>query len=145
MYFVTICTHERQHLLGNVVDGQMMLSTLGQLAAQAIETLSAHWLHVEVDAHVVMPNHLHAILVLGNATAGRDHRGSDPPSLGRIIGMFKAGVTRLARKQALLDETSALWQGRYHDHIVRNAAEWGRIRAYIAANPACWSQDAFFS
>jgi REP element-mobilizing transposase RayT len=145
VYFVTICTHKRRHLFGNIVDGQMMLSTLGQLTAQAIDTLSTHWIHIKVDVYVVMPNHLHAILVLDNTAAEGTHSVGTLPPLGCIIGLFKAGVTRLAREKSLLDESSALWQGRYHDHIVRNEADLERIRAYIERNPTCWSQDTFFS
>jgi putative transposase len=64
--------------------------------------------------------------------------------LGTIIGSYKSGVTRIARRHGLIDQTIALWQSRYHDHIIRNDATLNNIRAYVAHNPALWESDTFY-
>jgi len=66
------------------------------------------------------------------------------PTLGHVIGSYKAGVTRLARQQNLLDDTSGMWQGRYHDHIIRSESSLNMLRAYIQQNPARWQEDKFY-
>ena len=66
------------------------------------------------------------------------------PTLGHVIGYYKAVVTRLARQQNLLDDTSGMWQGRYHDHIIRSESSLNMLRAYIQQNPARWQEDKFY-
>jgi putative transposase len=63
-YFITILTHHRQHLFGNIVDGQMQESSLGQIASRYWRNLSRHHPHLIVDEFVVMPDHFHGILIL---------------------------------------------------------------------------------
>jgi putative transposase len=84
-YFVTICTHERQSLFGDVVDDVMQLSKLGLLAETYWHSISEHYPTVELDAFIVMPNHVHGILVF---TATKDD--SLHPTLGAVIGSYRA-------------------------------------------------------
>lgn len=98
-----------------------------------------------VDAFVVMPNHVHAIIILMG-----DGRGdpADRPylrsqSLGAIVGQYKSIVTK--RVAQMPDSPERLWQRNYHDHIIRNEANLNRLREYITNNPARWQEDSLFS
>lgn len=149
-YFVTICTHDRAHLFGAIVDGVMVLSHAGTIAQERWLALPDHHSHIELDAFVVMPNHVHGIIVLvgtGPALSGTDNTGADNagvvPTLGTVIGSYKSGVTRRVR-EAQGEPQLRVWQGRYHDHIIRSEAALNRIREYIMYNPARWREDIFY-
>lgn len=141
-YYVTIVTHERRVLFGDVVDGEMWLNETGQLVVDVWEWLAARLWYVELDSYVVMPNHLHGIIVID------DNRGGDSriaptkqKSLGRLVGMFKTVTTKqvnLARGTP----GQRLWQRNYYERVIRNDEEWNRAREYIAANPMQWETDA---
>ncbi|MBL8165552.1 MAG: transposase [Anaerolineae bacterium] len=110
----------------------MVLNELGQIVERCWLAIPQHFPQVELDVHVIMPNHVHGLLTL-----------ADMPShqpLGVIVGTFKAAVTRELR-----ENEKPLWQERYHDHIVRDEASLQRIRAYILGNPSQWMQDSLFA
>ena len=65
-------------------------------------------------------------------------------TLGHVIGSYKAGVTRLARQHQILDDTTGMWQGRYHDHIIRDERSLDQLRRYVEQNPARWQEDKFY-
>jgi hypothetical protein len=102
-YFVTIVAHNRECLLGDVVDGEMHVNETGQIVVECWNALPAHFPNVELDAFVVMPNHIHAIIVLkgkgeafansANASPLQPH-GTAPGSIGAIIQNFKSVSTR---------------------------------------------------
>ena len=157
LYFVTICTRDKYPWFGQVLDGNLRLSAVGELALQCWRQLPAQFGHVALDAHVVMPDHIHAILALGTVSAREIHppsaRNSSgeavgtptmssisplPGSLPVVIRSYKGGVTRRARNELQL---GFAWQPRYYDHIIRDGAELDRIRAYIADNPRNWQRD----
>ena len=156
-YFVTICTCQRMHLFGEMSGNEILLSTMGQIAYEEITRIPVYWSNcVELDLFVVMPNHLHIILVLVGTPflASADLTDFTPdahkadahkrvPTLGMVIGSYKSGVTRRIR-QALDDPELRIWQGRYHDHIIRNATSLERIREYVIYNPARWQSDTFY-
>ena len=109
--------------------------------------------YVELDAFVVMPNHIHGIIVItDNSPIGRP-AGSplrkqsttlQSGSLGAIIGQFKSRVTKRAR-QLTNPPDYRIWQRNYYEHIIRNETTLNRIRAYIANNPAKWAEDSLFA
>ena len=138
--FLTICNHERRHLFGMIQDGRVILSALGEIAAQELQQLPSHWPTIILDVIVVMPNHVHAIVVL--STNAANPQGASP-TLGQIVGNYKGGVTRLARQRNLTDVE--IWQGRYHDHIIRNEKAFETIQAYIMTNPERWQNDVFYT
>lgn len=138
-YFVTICTHEMEHVFADPV-----YLDIAQRAWLAIPT-QRHGRFVSLDEWVVMPNHVHGILWLQEAPAlpARDRQepaGVQPNSLGSIVGNFKSVVTR---KINGLRETrgAPVWQRGFYDHIMRNEKELNAIRQYIRDNPARWEQD----
>jgi len=142
----------------------MRPSPLGRAAEEAWAWLAQQYPYVDLDEWVVMPNHLHAILLIHDdqrdglvgavrePPAGVVHerplRGRGSPvnqptnrkPLGRLIGAFKTVSTK--RVNELRDTPGAtLWQRNYYDHIIRNEAELHRIRQYIADNPAQSASD----
>jgi REP element-mobilizing transposase RayT len=125
----------------------MSLSEAGRIVAWHWRETSDIRSYVLLDAFVVMPNHLHGIITItpheaiaGNRTADTAARGTTPGSLGAIIQQFKGVTTR--RVNALRGITGVpIWQRNYHEHVIRDADDLDRIRAYIAANPSSWRDD----
>ena len=126
-YFVTICTHEKKCFFG--MPGS--LNRRGRCAEAGLREIGTHFPGVSVDQYVVMPNHVHAILVLPGGGA----------KLPVVIGQFKSAVTRMVRE---FDPGRALWQTSFHDHVIRNQADYQRIWSYIEANPMRWMDDCFY-
>ena len=126
MYFVTICTFEREMILGQIDGEQIVLTEWGQEVSDAIADLPSHYESVSVDCSVVMPNHVHMILWI--------HAGNRANNtLGNVVCGFKA---RAARKCG-----GKVWQRGYHEHIIRNEDDLQEIRSYIANNPKKWIVD----
>ncbi len=140
-YYVTIVTHERRVLFGDVVDDKMQLNETGQLVVDVWEWLAARHSYVKLDSFVVMPNHLHGIIVIDDPRRGDSRIApTKHKSLGRLIGMFKTVTT----KQSNLAQGTPgqrLWQRNYYERVIRNDEEWNRVREYIAANPTQWEFD----
>jgi REP element-mobilizing transposase RayT len=128
-YFVTIVTHDRACVFGQIAEGEMQLSLAGQMTAQCWLELPERFPSVELDEYVVMPNHVHGIIRItdGNAV-----------DLGEIVRTFKAVTSRNVRLSGL---STFGWQRNYHDHIVRNEDDLNSIREYIVYNPARWAED----
>ncbi len=145
-YFVTVCSYQRRYLFGYIQNRIMILNDLGHVVEAQLMNLPNHWNGVDLDLFVVMPNHIHAIIIIV------EHSQTDAqkrvPTLGKIVGNFKAGVTRIASLQGLLvddADSGKIWQGRYHDHIIRDERSMNQIQEYVANNPSRWEQDTFFS
>ena len=128
-YFITICTHETQCIFGSPNN----LSQLGQITEKHIQNIPSFYQNVFIDKYVVMPNHVHLILVLNN--------GEKNPAVPLIIGQFKRGVTKEIHR---FDPDRIVWQRSFHDHIIRNQAGYERIWTYIDNNPLKWEEDCFF-
>ena len=127
-YFVTICTHNKKCIFGKPQE----LSRYGKIVEQHILALSDHFNGVHIDQYVVMPNHIHLILVLEN---------EQNPNCSQIIALFKSGVSR--QIHSMVQEVK-LWQRSYHDHVIRNQYEYEKIWLYIEANPMQWEKDCFY-
>ncbi len=128
-YYVTICTAEKKHLFwerGN-------LSEMGKIAKEELENISAHYANVSVDKYVVMPNHVHAILIIGC-----DTQSEKPPTLSTVVGAYKAGVSRQIHR---LDPTITIWQKSFYDSVIRNEQMYRDVWNYIDGNPAQWEND----
>ncbi len=141
-YFVTICIQNGTCLFGEIVNGQMRLNDAGRVAQMMWKAIPTHFPHVETDAWVVMPNHVHGIIITVGATHASPPRQSGPPkgSLGAIVGSYKSAVSRQINQ--LHGTPGALvWQRNYYEHIIRNNTGLNRIRKYIAGNPAHWDED----
>jgi len=142
-YFITICTQGRACLFGDVVDGQILLNACGQVVVDSWLWLSDRYPFVDLDEWVVMPNHLHGIMIL----TGLDGRGGsritptkNRKPIGRLIGAFKTVSTKRLNTMRNTPGVS-VWQRNYYEHIVRDEESLIRIRRYILGNPACWEED----
>ena len=137
-YFITICTHDRAHAFGEVTDGCVNLTLLGQAAWDCWYAIPEHFPFVLLDEFVAMPNHVHGIMIIDKPSppSPQPHNKYGPQSqnLASIVRGFKIGVTKYARQHHI----EFAWQARYHDHIVCDAAECQRIREYIVGNPQKW-------
>ncbi len=161
-YFVTICTQDRACLFGDVVDGAMRLNEAGQMAAALWDGLAARFSSVEIDQFVVMPNHLHGVLVLDAGAGGATKEGATtrvaptddpvgaplvgaPVRLGDVVGAFKSlattGYIGGVKDKGWPPFRSRLWQRNYYEHVIRDEGALSRIRRYIDDNPARWDFD----
>ena len=144
-YFVTICTNEHDYKFGEIVNEEMRLDEMGKIVKGCWEEIPIHFSNVELDEYVVMPNHVHGIIIL-NERVGVEYiqplqktfQHVIPKSLGSIVRSFKAAVIRQFRKNGYPD---FLWQRNYFEHIIRNDKELNNIRDYIVNNPLKWSID----
>jgi len=136
-YFVTIVCRDRVLLLND--------PGLRAVAEEAWLWLADQYVFVHLDAFVVMPNHLHGIIVINDTRRGGSRtapttNGLRPKTLGRLVGAFKTVSTKRINE---IRGTHGLpvWQRNYYEHVIRNEGERDRIRQYIAGNPTCWDQD----
>ena len=132
-FFITTCTLDRHSPLGQVRDGLIQLSDLGRIVDEEWRRTGELRPDVELDAFVVMPNHLHAVLALEGS-------GDKTSVLSNIMAQFKSVTSkRIAR---LMGRKGApFWQRGYFDHSVRNDGDLLRIRTYIENNPLQWDLD----
>ena len=131
-YFVTICTQDKQCLFGTVQEH----SRYGKIAADSIRDIPGHYSCVKIDKYVVMPNHIHMIVVIGC-----ENREEKKHSLEQVIGAYKSGVTRKIR---ISSPDMQIWQRSFHDHVIRNQKDYERIWGYIDTNPMRWEKDCFY-
>jgi REP element-mobilizing transposase RayT len=160
-YFVTLCTRNRYNFFGNIHDGKMMLSHVGIIADILWHEITNHAKNVELGAFVVMPNHVHGIIIINDtATVETTHALSiqhplykpDTPghqrfqhqgknSLSAIVGSYKSAVSKHAHRLGF----TFSWQARFHDHVIRDNESYNRISDYILTNPSTWKEDKFFN
>jgi len=144
-YFVTMVMKGRSCLLGDIVDGQMRLNKIGHAVQDVWENLVDHYARVELDDFVVMPNHVHGIIVIV------DHRGPvgaglrPAPTrkqygLPEIVRAFKSFSARRINEMRH-SPGAPIWQRNYFEHVIRSEESWNRIRQYILDNPARWAFD----
>lgn len=135
VYFVTILTKNRRRLFGTVVNGRMALSEAGRIAARCWQEIPQHFPNVSLDTWVVMPDHVHGILVIeadghGGTIPGEDRPCGTARTIGSMVRGFKIGVTKALGKSP--------WHRNYHEMILRDACALETVRAYIRNNPAQW-------
>lgn len=139
-YFLTLCTYRRALVFGEVLDGVVTLSAAGRIVRDLWVKTSEMRPGVILDAFVVMPDHMHAIVAISAAErracpAGALRRA--PASLGALVAGYKASCTSKVRG-LLATPHLRLWQRNYHERVIRDARALAAIRRYIAANPIRW-------
>lgn len=146
-YFITNCTQDRECLFGEVVDGEMRLNETGMLVLSAWGDLPQRFTNVYLDKAVIMPNHVHGIIIVGAPLAApvsdvpiNKGAASSAPTLGNIMRAFKS-ISAGAVNRLLNRSVRPLWQRNYYEHIIRNEVSLTRIRQYILDNPAQWALD----
>lgn len=159
-YFITICTRDRECLLGKVVNGMVQLNETGRLVESVWLQTATVRSGIELDAYVVMPNHFHAIFFIHespgvagathrvaptknySAAAGKTHRptGPKPRSVGSVMAQFKSLVTKRINDTAQY-RGGSIWQRNYYEHVIRDEESLNRIREYISTNAPRWDLD----
>lgn len=144
-YFITVCTEKRHNILGNVIDSKMYLNKFGQIVADSWIWFHEQYSYVELDEWIIMPNHLHGIIV---TTAGLEGGSRTAPtdvikykSLGRLIGAFKTISTKQINEVRSMPG-APIWQRNYYEHIIRNEEDLNECREYIINNPIKWELDS---
>lgn len=138
-YFVTICTRNKECLMGDVLNGVIKLSPIGEIVSQEWQKTEQIRSNVSLDAWIVMPNHLHGIIVINDVESPGNANGLGPQknNLGSIIRGFKSAVTNRINAS----EYDFAWQARFYDHIIRDERSLEGIRKYIADNPLKWELE----
>jgi len=169
-YFVTICTKDMECLFGDIVDGEMRLNEYGTIITNRWDAIPNYIANVERDVFVVMPNHIHGIIVIVGAqfiapsqfiapaginrpvpqhsainqtkNQGVINQGviNHAPTVGEIVRVFKARCTHIIN-QIRDTPRYPVWQRNYYEHLIRNEEDLNRIRQYIIDNPMKWSED----
>ena len=140
-YFVTVCTHDRLCLFGEIADRRMALNDAGRMVQQVWDDLPNHYSHVELDECVVMPNHVHGIVVIvGAGLKPAPTKPTKRHGLPEIVRALKAFSARRINEMRGMPG-GKIWQRGYYEHIIRNDDELNRIREYIANNPMKWEMD----
>jgi putative transposase len=153
MYYITICTTHRVCLFGHVKERKMWLNEAGQMVHTVWNDMSMHYLEIEIDAFVVMPNHVHAIIILVGGAASCNQSGQPQGvapttttlSLADVVHRYKTLTTKLytdgVKKNGWLPFAGKLWQRNYYENIIRNEESLNLIREYINNNPMQWRLD----
>lgn len=160
-YFVTLLSHRRACLFGEIEKGQIYQSDIGMLVIECWLRIPANFNNTRLDEFVLVPNHLHGIIIIdetygkGEAFAEtipgmgdtksanaspQQPKGTQPGSLGAIIQNFKSVSTRMVNKR-YFESGNKLWQRNYHERIIRNDRELNAIRQYIRDNLIFWESD----
>ena len=156
-YVVTMCTRDRACTLGDIVRGAVVLSNVGRIVFQSWMWLGHHHPYVDLDAWVIMPNHVHGIiLILDDDIVSCDRRGGSRTALttalttapttakrkplGRLIGAFKTVSTKRIN-EIRNTPGDRFWQRNYWEHIIRDEFSLAQIREYVINNPARWVDD----
>ena len=157
-YIVTIVAWQRECLFGEIVDGEMVLNGFGQLIEKWWHQIPVHFPNVETLTFVIMPNHVHGIIVINDNSRGAVSAPDDDnqieysggrtpplqarkPTLGQIVAYFKYQSTKETNAMDGTGKITKLWQRNYYERIIRDEREMDRIHRYIESNPAMWADD----
>lgn len=132
-YFVTICTDNKIEYFGEIKNGIMVLNSAGNIAKQFWENTPLCYQNTDIDAFIVMPNHVHGIIIIQDRQAKGLHY-----SLSQIVGSYKNAVTKSIRAQTNIEFS---WQPSFYDHVIRKDESLDKIREYIKNNPLKWELD----
>ena len=139
IYFITICTYNRETMFGEVIEDTMCLNSTGEIAKAMWNDTCDIFPGVELDLYVFMPNHFHGLVGFTDTL---------PPDalthkhlLGEVVRKFKTRTSYYVHASGTRDFR---WQYKYWDSIVRNERQLNAIRQYIINNPAKWTLDKLY-
>ena len=138
-YFVTLCTKDKKKLFWNSVGANCVrpneppLSEIGKSVDYEINKISTIYNAVIIDKYVVMPNHIHMIIMILSDEYGRPQVA---PTVSRLVKQFKGSISKQVG--------FPVWQRSYHDHIIRNQSDYDEIWQYIDENPLKWKLDCYY-
>jgi len=143
-YFITICTKNRECLLGEIKNGEIILNEYGEIARKEWIKSQIIRKEMKLDEFIIMPNHIHGIVIIDHVGANgrsplRDFR-MEPKSISSFVAGYKSSVTKQINLVRKLPRFS-VWQQNYYEHIIRNETELNALREYIVNNPLKWDED----
>ena len=143
-YFITVVTNKRKTILGNIISGEFKSAEYGELTSKVFNDIPAHYPGVKLDDLILMPNHIHAIIVInfdGSARPGQEfvEGKNNYGLLSKIIKSFKYELTKQCKTYKL---QKLEWQRSFYDHIIRDEKGYLRIKEYMKNNPLKWELDA---
>ena len=172
-YFITICTKNREHYFGEIVNGEMILNDLGIKLNELIVEIPSHHPYAKTPVYQIMPNHLHLIVCIDGShvavcrdvpnrtdVACRDAACRDAAchvsttnnnKMQKIaeqcglVSIAMGGMKSALTNHAHSNKIPFGWQTRFHDHIIRDRDEYNRIAVYIENNPLLWKDDKFYT
>lgn len=124
-YLITICTHNKLHLFCDV----NKLNKLGEIAKIELLNIPNHFEDVRIDKYVIMPDHIHSIIIIG--CNGETERSRPFPTLSTVVGLYKSGVSKQIHKIA---PNIKIWQKSFNDRIIRNEKSYREVWQYIDEN-----------
>ena len=141
-YFVTICTQNRKTLLSTIVGrglapAEVNLSSYGKIAQEELLALEKRYTFLKIDHYVIMPNHIHAILIIKDDPAGASPR----PTVADIVCAYKSITTAKCKKYQPIQK---LFQTSFYDHVIRNREDYYETVRYIMGNPSKWLEDSLY-
>jgi putative transposase len=174
-YFITICTAQRQNYFGEIINAEMHLSQIGEIASKCWHDTPNHFPHFYLDEFTIMPNHIHGIVLIEKPYF-ENANGFDVVETRHALSLRKMDIEQAESTEQIKqphprfrnpgrNTISSMigsfkssvtkycnenklpfgWQSRFHDHIIRDNDEFHLIRNYIMNNPANWATDKFFS
>ncbi len=169
MYLVTICTHDRTPLFGEIINGEMKVNEAGVIATDEILITAKMRHNVSLDEFIVMPNHIHNIITVGarctrpectrpecthpecthpecppkNGDGNESERVQRAPTIGDVVRGYKSAVTKRIN-QLRNPPFAPVWQRNYYEHIIRDEAAYLKIAEYIQTNPQRWQEDTYY-
>lgn len=139
LYFVTICAKDRRNLFSRISVGAAIgrppkteLTACGRAVQSAVESIPMHYENTSIDHYVIMPNHIHFIIKIGNTG-----QPTAAPTLSRIVNQFKGYVTK--------QTGNSIWQKGFYDHVIRDEDDYLTKANYIENNPAKWAEDELYT
>jgi REP element-mobilizing transposase RayT len=165
LYFITICTQNRECILGHIRKGEVVLNDAGKMVEKLWREIQEDFSNTVLHEYVIMPNHLHGIIEITPAPApipgadsisaqmgsGRADMESAPTvaNIPAMVQSFKRHTTikyiQMVKQNSLPPFHKRIWQRNYWEHIIRNERSYLEISRYIANNPAKWKEDRFYS
>ncbi len=148
-YFITVCVKHKREMLGKITVGRddlgtpyLELSEYGIIARKYIDSIQSHYKDVSVVKYIVMPNHIHLIIIINKGGLYSPADGAPESSRPTaLIPTIIAALKKLINKEFGFD----MWQTSYYDRIIRNEKEYLKIWHYIDDNPARWAEDEYYS
>ena len=142
-YFVTICTQNRRCLFSRIVGrglapAEIQYTEYGKIAEEQLLLLEKRYQTLKIDRYVIMPNHIHVILILDDNTAGASPR----PTVMDVVCAYKSLTTRECKKVWSVEK---LFQTSFYEHVIRGYEDYIEIAKYIDENPASWEDDKLYS
>ena len=146
VYFVTICTKDREQLLSRIIVGdgvldvpKNILTGYGQIAKKHLENMCAFYDYINLKKYVIMPNHIHILIEISNC---KQYGSSGTPNpTNSLIPRFVSTFKRFCNSEY----TKNIWQRSFHDHIIRDEEDFLKIWKYIDENPLKWEEDCFYN